>query len=746
MTKAKNHFVPGPNPMQLILKVAVPAPIRTLFDYLPPANTDKELLQPGIRVRVPFGKKSQIGLLVRQETNSDIAPKRLRPMLEVLDSQPLFRETDLALLAWAARYYHHPIGEVFASALTEHLRRGKAANIQSQPTHLSLTQAANDCFPSQLKNAPRQYALYKILKTNNGTIAGEALRSLSWNWRPAAKGLAAKGLLEFTEIESPRPDPTTQTITPNTAQQQAIDTITAHLGQFAAFLLEGVTGSGKTEVYLRVIEQVLARGQQVLMLFPEIALTPQLQARFRSYFNTPVGVYHSGLNSNERLNTWLKFRYGNLPLLLGTRSATFVPMARPGLIVLDEEHDPSFKQQDGFRYNARDVAIKRAHLNNIPVILGSATPSLESLHNALSGRYQHLHLPERAGSAQSPRMKLVDIRSQSLSGGFAQSTRETMRAALQRKEQILIFLNRRGYAPVMVCNHCGWVATCPRCDAKKVVHLQERRIRCHHCGHEQPLPNHCPDCGSTQLRSLGQGTQRVEETLAGLFPGAKITRIDRDSTRLKGALEKHLWAACQGEIDILLGTQMLAKGHHFPNVTLAVVLDADSGIYSTDYRASEQMAQLITQVAGRSGRAKKPGEVLIQTRFPDHPLLHSLLNEGYRGFAHQALRERQEAGLPPFSYQTLLRAEASKPETSDEFLTQTARLAHALPGKDVLILGPAPAPMPKRAGYYRSQLLLQAPSRSILHKLLDAWIPKIEKLPQARRVRWSLDVDPISLF
>jgi len=732
--------------MKLILKIAVPTPLRTLFDYLPPANVDRELLQPGIRVRVPFGKKSQIGLLVKRETSSDIDPKRLRPILEVLDSQPLFRERDLALLEWAARYYHHPIGEVFTGALTEQLRQGKAAQIRPKPTHLSLTQTKNDCFPSQLKNAPRQYALYKILENNNGTIAYEALRSLSWNWRPAAQSLAAKGLLEFEEAESPQPAPPPQIIAPNPTQQQAIDIITTQLGQYAAFLLEGVTGSGKTEVYLRVIEKVLAHDRQVLMLFPEIALTPQLQARFRSHFDSPVGVYHSGLNSSERHNTWLRFRNGDLPLLLGTRSAIFVPMARPGLIVLDEEHDTSFKQQDGFRYSARDVAVKKAHLNNIPIILGSATPSLESLHNALSGRYHHLHLPKRAGNAQSPRIKLVDIRSQSLSGGFAHSTLETMALVLQRKEQVLIFLNRRGYAPVLICNHCGWVAACPRCDAKKVLHLQEQRIRCHHCGHEQPFPHHCPDCGSTQLHPLGQGTQRVEETLAGLFPGAKITRIDRDNVRRQGTLEKHLRAARQGEIDILLGTQMLAKGHHFPNVTLAVILDADSGIYSTDYRAPEQMAQLIIQVAGRSGREKKPGEVLIQTRFPNHPLLHSLLNEGYPGFARQALRERQAAELPPFSYQTLLRAEANKPETSDKFLTLAARLAHELPGKDVLILGPAPAPMPKRAGHYRSQLLLQAPSRSILHKLLDAWIPKLEKLPQARRVRWSLDVDPISLF
>ena len=732
--------------MKVILKIAVPTPLRTLFDYLPPADISKEQLQPGIRVRVPFGKKSQIGILVKIESSSQIEPKRLRPVLEILDDQPLLRQPDLTLLEWAARYYHHPVGEVFSAAIPVPLRQGKAAKSKRLFTHLAFTQTGINYAPSQLKNAPRQQALFEILKNSNGLIALESLNAMPWEWHPAARSLAAKGLVEFKEIGVKKEALQTQLMTPNPAQQQAIDTITSQTGQFAPFLLEGVTGSGKTEVYLRVIEKVLAQGRQVLVLFPEIALTPQLQARFSARLNSPVGIYHSGLSPTARLDTWLKFQKGDLPLLLGTRSAVFAPMARPGLIILDEEHDPSFKQQDGFRFSARDVAVKRAHLSDIPIILGSATPSLESLHNALSGRYQHLRLPKRAGCALSPQMKLVDIRDQPLTEGFADSTLNAMKGVLQRKEQVLIFLNRRGYAPVLICNSCGWVATCSRCDAKKVVHLNQRRIRCHHCGHEQPLFNQCPDCGSSQLSPLGQGTQRVEDTLAELFPDQKTTRIDRDNIRRKGALEEHLQAARRGEIDILLGTQMLAKGHHFPDVTLVVILDADSGIYSTDYRAPEQMAQLITQVAGRSGRAEKPGEVLIQTRFPDHPLLHSLLDEGYPGFARQALLERQQAGLPPFSFQAMLRAEASKPETPDQFLSQAAGLARQLPWHEVVILGPAPAPMPKRAGYYRSQLLLQAPTRNLLHKLLDTWIPQVEKLPQARRVRWSLDVDPINLY
>jgi primosomal protein N' (replication factor Y) len=524
------------------------------------------------------------------------------------------------------------------------------------------------------------------------------------------------------------------------------------LGEFGVFLVDGVTGSGKTEVYLSIIDEVLARGEQALVLVPEIGLTPQLVSRFEERFQqrlkNPIALLHSGLSDSERLNAWLMAKKGDASIDIGTRSAIFTPLLKPGVIILDEEHDPSYKQQDGFRYSARDVAVKRAQLESLPVVLGSATPSLESLENARQQRYQHLLLPERAGNANHPDVSVIDVRKQPMIDGLSSLLINAMKRHFQKGGQVLLFLNRRGYAPVLLCHDCGWVSKCKRCDAHMTLYHErgQRRLRCHHCGSERPADHQCPDCESSELHPVGSGTERLEETLTHQFPDIGITRIDRDTTRRKGAMQSLLDSVHEGTSRILVGTQMLAKGHHFPDVTLVGIVDIDQGLFSADFRATERMAQLIVQVSGRAGRAEKAGQVLIQTHHPDHPLLKVLLDEGYASFANAALDERRLAQLPPYRYFALLRAEATDGRLPMQFLQQARGLAEAFAGKDVQLLGPVPAPMEKRAGRIRAQLLLQSASRSALHNLLTPWLLQLESSKSGRKVRWSIDVDPQEMF
>lgn len=532
----------------------------------------------------------------------------------------------------------------------------------------------------------------------------------------------------------------------NPAQQTAIDAVCASLGQFAVFLLEGVTGSGKTEVYLQIIHEVLKRGQQVLVLVPEISLTPQLEARFKHRFAVNIAVSHSKLTPNQRQNAWLQTQQGISPILLGTRSALFTPFNKLGLIILDEEHDGSFKQQEGVRFSARDTAIVRSKLLNIPILLGSATPSLESLHNVDKKRYQWLHLPERAGYSIKPVLQLLDIRNKKMREGLSEILLIEIRKTLEKNEQVLLFLNRRGFAPTLICHGCGWVARCQHCEANLVIHADEALLRCHHCGTEHRLLNTCPACKTGELTPLGLGTERVEKVLTKVFANKITLRLDRDSTKRKGSLEDYLAQINQGEVDIILGTQMLAKGHHFPNVTLVAILDVDSGLFSIDFHSAEKLAQLIVQVSGRAGRAEKSGRVIMQTRQPDHPLLTTLIEHGYQRFAESALAERKAAQLPPFSYQALLSVQARDIDLALEFLQAVIDLAQQTPNSAVLLLGPVPAPMAKRAGFYRYQLLFQSGQRSDLQSLLTTLIPEVAKLKLAAKVRWSLDVDPVDLY
>jgi len=731
-----------------ILQMAVPSPLNRTFDYLPPEHCDVSRLRPGVRLRLPFGRSSRIGILMAISDSSRIDKARLKPALELLDETPLLPEDILALLDWASRYYHHPPGNVMSNALPALLRQGQPAQPQAI-TVWQLNDSGRAVDPATLKRAPRQREILSRLAAHPEGLAAAALQDMG-SWRPTLHTLMDKGWVSSKEHVNTTTEATpTVTETPpplSPDQHQAVTAVTTSLDCFQPFLLEGVTGSGKTEVYFRIIEQVLNRGQQVLLLVPEIGLTPQLVNRFRRRFTEAQVLLHSGLSDRERLDAWLQARDAQARIIIGTRSAVFAPCQRLGIIIIDEEHDASFKQQDGFRYHARDIAIVRAQRAGIPILLGSATPSLESLYNVEQQRFQLLPLPQRIGAAVTPGIRLLDVRHLPFDAGLSPQLLETMRSHLQQNNQVLLFLNRRGYAPTLLCHDCGWLARCERCDAHLIYHHQRRLLRCHHCESQRPLDPVCPACGSGSLLPVGHGTERIEDALHELFPDTDIIRIDRDSTRRKGSLQKLLDKVRNGRRQILLGTQMLAKGHHLPNVTLVAIISADQGLFSIDFRASERLGQMVIQVAGRAGRAEKPGEVLIQTHHPDHPLLHNLLHHDYQRFARQLLAERQLTHLPPSNNMALLRAEAVQRDTPQQFLHAARQLALDCGIDGVAIMGPLAAAMERRAGRYRALLVLQADERRPLHQLLSRWLPQLDTLANARKVRWSLDVDPIDMM
>jgi primosomal protein N' (replication factor Y) (superfamily II helicase) len=727
-----------------ILRVAVPVPLRRTFDYLAPP----EPVAVGGRVRVPFGRRQLVGVVMEAGSGSDIPGERLRKALAVLDEKPLLPPTLLALLGWAADYYHHPVGEVIATALPAWLRQGRSAAVTGVRTY-SASVAGRGADLKPLARAPAQRKILAALAATPAALQAEQLATVSPSWATAVKALIARGWVVEVERDCLEVADSASGVVPelNAAQQSAVVSVVGGLGAYACHLLHGVTGSGKTEVYLRVIEAVLARGDQALVLVPEIGLTPQLVQRFRRRFQVPLAVLHSALTDQERLCAWLMARAGRAPIVLGTRSAVFTPLARPGVIVVDEEHDASYKQQDGFRYSARDLAVLRASREGVPIVLGSATPSLESLKHARDGDYRLLELPDRTGGAGMPAMRLLDMRRLKPDEGLSHPLRAAIGERLARGEQSLLFLNRRGFAPVLMCYDCGWLAPCERCDARLTFHQASRRLRCHHCDAEQPLPEKCPACGGENLHPLGEGTERIEAVLAKYFPQARIERIDRDSTRPKGALEAKLERVHAGTADILVGTQMLSKGHDFPNVTLVGVLNADQGLYSPDFHAAERLFQQIVQVAGRAGRAEKPGEVLIQTWHPSHPTFLALLNHDFRGFADYALAERRETEFPPYSFLALLRAESPAAPAAMRFLREAKALADRLTaGSGVALFDPAPAPMERRAGRFRAQLLVQAAKRVALQHFLGVWVPQLADSAGGKRVRWSLDVDPVDMY
>lgn len=727
-----------------VARVALPLPLPHLFDYRPPAGQVLDTGWIGCRVRVPFASRELVGVVAELGPAAPGAPEA-RPMLARLDADALLAGELLESLRWAARYYHEPLGQVLATALPVVLRGG-APLPETRAFGWRLTEAGHSGRAS-LRNGTRPRRLADRLAA--GAVHESRLDEEFPGWRAAARALAARGYAEPIALAGEDAMPPAPGPDLNPAQREAVAATIAALGRFQPLLLEGVTGSGKTEVYLAAIAETLRRGRQALVLVPEIGLTPQALRRFRERLGVPVHALHSGLPDGERAAAWAAMACGQARLLVGTRSAIFTPLPAAGLIVVDEEHDGSYKQQDGFRYAARDLALVRAKALGVPVLLGSATPALESLHNARCGHYAHLHLRQRAGSARPPRVRVLDVRKRKLEAGLSEDLFTAIGQCLQRGEQVLVFKNRRGYAPVLLCHDCGWSAQCRRCEAAMTVHGHGRRLLCHHCGARQPVPPACPDCASLALLPQGEGTERIEAALAARFPDFPLLRVDRETTRRRDALEKHLAALGQGP-GILVGTQILAKGHDLPRLSLVGVVGVDEGLFSADFRAGERLAQLLIQVAGRAGRAEIAGQVLLQTHHPEHPLLTTLLAGGYPAFAELELEQRQAAGFPPFAHLALLRAEAPTEQAMRDFLHAARALLDAAASdeisRQVALHGPLPAPMPRRAGRARGQLLLSASARPPLHTLLTVAMPALYALPEARKVRWSLDVDPIDLY
>ncbi len=728
-----------------LVRVSVAVPLYAQFDYLVP---QAQKIAAGSRVRVPFGVGHVIGVVTAIDVTADCPTDKLKRIDAVLDSAPLLSADHLAFMRWVASYYHHPPGEVLFAALPLRLRKSENA-LKVGEAAWQLTEAGLAQAPESLRRAPRQAEILVWMAEQADAAAPKSLLKTALpNSDSVLRALHAKSWLREIDLP-PRADKALSRprgLALNPAQRRALDAVDADFGSFQVSLLDGVTGSGKTEVYLQLTVSALAKDRSVLILVPEISLTPQLFQRFRARLGDTVRVQHSGLSDNEREQVWQRIRLGLSRVLLGTRSAIFNPVPDLGLVIVDEEHDPSFKQTEGFRYSARDLAIVRAKRAACPVVLGSATPSLESLRNVDAGRYRHLRLDERAGGALSPAVDLLNIRGQPLSCGLSEPLLKKIGSTLANGEQVMVFLNRRGYAPVLSCFSCGWVSDCPSCDARQTLHRASGVLWCHHCGAQRRVPSRCLDCGADDLHPLGQGTEQLEDFLAERFADVPLIRIDRDATARKGSLQRQLERLNEPGPALLVGTQMLAKGHHFPRVTLVGVVDADGGLFSADFRATERMAQLLVQVAGRAGRGDRPGHVLIQTRYPDHPLLLTLVREGYRAFAQQALRERAAASMPPYSHQALLRADARHMEDAERFLDQVAAWASEGARQGVEIWGPVPAPMARRAGRHRAHLLFQSPRRDRLHALLDGLPAYAAGLSNVRRIRWALDVDPIDLY
>jgi primosomal protein N' (replication factor Y) (superfamily II helicase) len=734
-----------------IVHVAVPVPLYGLFDYLIP---DAMVCAPakGCRVRVAFGRKEVVGLIISVGNESTFPVAKLKPIIELIDANPVIPEDLLKILQWASSYYHHPLGDVVFSALPKRLREGAAAELKSE-VHWKLTESGRVFEVGALKNAPKQAALLSYLQQSTVSELIAQQFNDDWeNWRSPLKALIKKSLVEIenkiqcSEVALPGTLTCVSDVAVQLNKQQAhaAKKVVQALNSYQTFLLQGITGSGKTEVYLDIIEHALAQNLQILVLVPEISLTPQLTRRFAQRLNSQIASLHSGLNDTQRHSAWVQASKGIARVVIGTRSALFTPMPDLGLIILDEEHDSSLKQQEGFRYHARDLALVRAKNKKIPVLLGSATPSFESLENVSRGQFTLLTLTQRAAAgARPPRVSLLDVCRRPMEDGISDALLTKIDEHLKNQGQVLLFLNRRGYAPLLMCHECGWTTACQRCDANMTLHHHNQRLQCHHCGYEKVAPKTCPECNHPELYIPGAGTERIEVALKEKFSNRVISRIDRDTTRRKGELDKKLNQARSGEAQILIGTQMLAKGHDFPNVTLVGILNADQGLFSADFRGTEHMAQLIIQVSGRAGRGEKAGEVIIQTHHPEHPLLHSLLETGYNGFAKAAIVERKQACFPPYSYMAIVRCESIQKQHGQAFLNECRGALHF---EGIELFGPLPAPMERRAGRYRWQLIVLSSERKKLHGALRSWVPKITKLKMVNKVRWSIDVDPQDMF
>lgn len=742
----------------IIIRVAIQRPLYKLLDYQCHSSLS---LVAGVRVQVPLGNTKIIAIVVDIDVESEFT--QLKSVIKVLDSEPLIDSTALALLKWASRYYFYPIGEVIFHALPVGLRKGKSL------PKIKLWRANTLGISSveEIKKAPKQHEMLQLLVKNE--CGEQVLREkMGKTWRNILKQLDKKSLIEEREIEVGYSAMAKSTIAKPATVKQDADTqpnkqaitlteeqnhcITSIVDSFShdvhkPILLYGITGSGKTEVYLQSIAPILAKGKQVLVLVPEIGLTPQLLSRFKEHFpqyNTVT--LHSGLNDSERLLNWLGAKSGSVDIVIGTRSAIFTPMPSLGMILVDEEHDASFKQQEGFLYHGRDMAIKRAHDLTIPILLGSATPSLETLHNAQQERYVLLRLKNRPGARKRPEMLVQDIRALTLEAGISDLLVKEIRQHIENNQQVMLFLNRRGFAPVLMCPACGWHAVCRHCDIGMTYHATFNKVICHHCGVEERIGTTCPDCKSPQLTTQGQGTERIEQVLNTYFPNMSVIRVDRDSTSRKGVLEQKLDEVKSGKPVILIGTQMLTKGHDFPKLTLVGILDVDQALFSMDFRAHERLAQQIIQVAGRAGRGDDKGRVILQSCQPEHPLLVNLLTAGYYQIAKDILNERLLWNYPPYGAQALLRVSSNNADAGLTFLHKLKKALEDQIVNDVCLLGPIPSPLAKKANRYRFQLLFSAPARGQLHKTLEETLLLILSFRKNGGVRWSMDIDPIEFL
>ena len=722
-----------------VVSVAVFAPLRQVYDYLDPADDAEPAALPGVRVWIPFGHAHRVGVVVARRLVADADRAALKNIAAVLDTAPVVDQRMLALASWAASYYHHPFGDVVAALLPTRLRRRRPLPNATRKAW-RVTAAGADALPRLGASAARQRSL--LTQLAGEPVDEAAIATNDFDWRQVLRRLERKAWVECCTVEAiVEPAPIAPGVALNKEQARAADAIAAQLGAYQALVLYGVTGSGKTEVYLEAIARCLAADRQALVLVPEIALTQQLVQRFRSRFATRVALLHSGLTDSERVRAWDACRSGRADVLIGTRSAVWAGLPRLGLLVVDEEHDPSYKQQDGFRYSARDVAIVRAQQAGIPVVLGSATPSLETLANIERGKFACLTLATRALAQSLPSIECLDVRGLQLAGGLSDALQRAMHEHLARGEQVMLFLNRRGYAPLLICRSCGEMQRCDRCDAFLVYHKAADAARCHHCDKYVPMRRLAACCDAADIAPIGLGTEQVEELVAELFPGRRICRMDRDTVRHPNALGAMLDDIAAGNVDILIGTQMVAKGLDFAAVTLVGVVDADSRLYALDFRAEERLAQLLIQVAGRAGRAARPGRVLIQTHQPHHPVLRRIIDEGYAAYAASALAERREAGLPPYAAMAIVRSEATFATRPLEFLA-AVRTELMAGGPRVEMSYPIPALMERRAGRYRALIVITAPNRNAIGQLISRHLRAIETLARRERVRFSIDIDP----
>ncbi|WP_448249157.1 primosomal protein N' [Thalassotalea agariperforans] len=736
-------------PNAIFVEVAIPVPLRQLFTYAVPEKMVNSPITLGERVIVPFGPRKVVGIVMatpkHDQLSKDVDLSKIKPIIARVADKYHFDSQLLNLLKLAANYYHHPIGDVFKQALPVALRDIEQPDITPEIEYITAQTIADEAKEKLTKKAAKQASLLSLIEQHQG-LSWPELRTLGFS-KAQLKALESKSYISARPRETQPFKATETTINESNKlvlspeQASIVAGINQSNDEYVCHLIDGITGSGKTEVYLQAIEKILLASKQVLILVPEIGLTPQTLSRFEQRFNVPIHLHHSGLNDSERLSTWLAAQQGSAAIIIGTRSAIFTPLKNLGLIIVDEEHDASFKQQDSFRYHGRDIAVMRASQLNIPILLGSATPCFETLQNAKSGKYRYHQLLKRPGTSKQATIELIDLAQQQVENGLSGQLIHQIKTTLARGEQVLVFINRRGFAPAIACKECHWVAECTRCNHPYTLHKKQQLLICHHCAHQMRVVKQCQQCGSVRMAGIGQGTEQLEEHLQSLFPDYQAIRIDRDSTRKKGELAKILQEVADNKHQLLVGTQMLAKGHHFPNVTLVAVLDADGALFSYDFRASENLAQLLIQVAGRAGRASKPGKVLLQTQYPDHPLLQDLIHNGYPHFAAQALIERQQALLPPFCHQVLIRAEANYPSYPEQFLRSLTEQYN----DTCMVAGPMPAPMEKKAGKFRFHLLIQSKNRRDLHRYIHQLLHHIPDNPLAKKVRWSLDIDPQEL-